>query len=55
MKKIRWGILGPGFISNMFVKGLKVIDDAEIVAVGSRSIERAKAFAEKRAPEFKGY
>jgi dihydrodiol dehydrogenase / D-xylose 1-dehydrogenase (NADP) len=43
--KIKWGILGPGTIANQFAKGLKHLEDAEIVAVGSRSLERAKEFA----------
>lgn len=44
---IKWGILGPGAISAKFAEGLAVLEDAEIVAVGSRSAERAKSFAEK--------
>lgn len=43
-KKIKWGILGAGGIAHSFVKGLQSLDDAEIVAVGSRSTERAEAF-----------
>jgi len=46
-KTIRWGILGPGAIAQKFATGLKALDDAELVAVGSRSADRAKAFAEK--------
>lgn len=45
-KKIRWGILGPGGIAHKFAAGLKVIPDAEIVAVGSRDRQRADAFAD---------
>lgn len=37
-KKIRWGILGPGTISQKFATGLKAIPDAEITAVGSRDL-----------------
>ncbi len=44
--KIRWGILGPGNIAHKFAKGLAVISDAELVAVGSRSLERANSFAD---------
>ena len=29
-EKIRWGILGPGTISQKFATGLKAIPDAEI-------------------------
>jgi len=41
----RWGILAPGTIAHHFADGLQVVPDAELVAVGSRSIERAAAFA----------
>lgn len=45
-KKIRWGILGPGTISQKFATGLKAISEAEITAVGSRDLQRANAFAD---------
>jgi len=47
MEVIRWGILGPGSIAHRFAEGLSVIPDAELVAVGSRSSERADVFADK--------
>jgi dihydrodiol dehydrogenase / D-xylose 1-dehydrogenase (NADP) len=48
MKKfINWGILGPGVIASSFAKGLSVLGDAKLVAVGSRSLDRAKAFAKE--------
>lgn len=42
---IRWGILGPGAISRRFAAGLRATEGAQLVAVGSRSGERAEAFA----------
>ncbi|MCG9130393.1 Gfo/Idh/MocA family oxidoreductase [Candidatus Poribacteria bacterium] len=44
-EKIKWGILGPGGIAHKFADALKAIPDAEIVAVGSRNLQRADAFA----------
>jgi predicted dehydrogenase len=45
MEKIRWGVLAPGRISHAFVTDLALVPDAELVATGSRSLERATAFA----------
>lgn len=42
---IKWGILGPGAIAHKFAQGLKVLPDAELIAVGSRSKEKADQFA----------
>ncbi len=47
MKKVKWGILGPGAIAHKFARGLEVIPEAELIAVGSRSYERAEAFADE--------
>lgn len=46
-RPIRWGILGPGSIAKKFATGLQSVDDAEFQAVGSRSMDRAKQFAEE--------
>ncbi|MDP6775589.1 MAG: Gfo/Idh/MocA family oxidoreductase [Candidatus Latescibacteria bacterium] len=43
---IRWGILGTGSIARKFADGLAVLDDADLVAVGSRSQDTADAFAD---------
>jgi predicted dehydrogenase len=45
MKKHKWGILAPGKISAKFSKGLKLLPNAELYAVGSRDEGRAREFA----------
>lgn len=47
MDKIRWGILSTGRIASVFVESLKVLPDAEILAVGSRSQASADTFGEQ--------
>lgn len=44
---IRWGILGPGRIAQAFAKGLQSVPDASLVACGSRTAEKAAAFADQ--------
>ena len=46
-KPIRWGILGPGRIADKVVPDFVHVPGAQVVAVGSRSQERADAFAER--------
>ncbi len=46
MNKIRWGILGCGRIAGKFASDLNLVADAELVALGSRSLEKANQFAE---------
>ena len=46
-KKYKWGILAPGKMSAKFTKGLKLLDNVELYAVGSRDLERAKQFAKE--------
>ena len=46
-KKIRWGILGTGWIAEKMVEALSVVNDASLVAVGSRTAEKANEFARK--------
>ena len=45
--RIRWGILSTGHIAEAFVSDLRLLPDAEAVAVGSRSSEAAAAFARR--------
>jgi predicted dehydrogenase len=47
MSKIRWGVAGPGGIATRFAEGMRLVDDGEITAVASRSIERATEFADR--------
>ena len=44
--KIRWGILSTAYIAHQFAEGLCALPDAQIAAVGSRSVETAASFAE---------
>jgi predicted dehydrogenase len=41
---IGWGILGTGSIARVFARELRRLPDARLVAVGSRSPERAEEF-----------
>lgn len=45
MKKYKWGILAPGKMSAKFTKGIKILENSELYAVGSRDMERAQKFA----------
>lgn len=46
-KKFRWAILGTGAVANRFAKALaNITDQAELVAVGSRTQDSAEKFAE---------
>ena len=44
---INWGIIGLGKISTQFVNDLLLVSDASLYAVGSRSQEKANAFAQE--------
>lgn len=47
MSKYKWGIIGPGSIANQFATALTPIENGELYAVASRSIERAESFAKQ--------
>jgi predicted dehydrogenase len=51
-KKIRWGILGGGKIANKFASDLKLVADAELMAIGSRDEAKASAFAGQHGIQF---
>src|SRR3954451_8158848 len=44
---IRWGILGCGRIARKFASDLRLVQDAELLAVASRNIETAQTFAKE--------
>jgi predicted dehydrogenase len=46
-ESLKWGILATGSIAKQFANGLKVSKTGTLVAVGSRSIETAKAFTDQ--------
>ena len=45
MASVRWGILGTGNIAQQFAGGLAALPDAQLVGVGSRTLETAQTFA----------
>ena len=48
---VRWGVLGPGGIATTFAEAVHHGTRSSVVAVGSRSAERAAAFAERHGVE----
>jgi predicted dehydrogenase len=44
---VNWGIVGPGGIATRFAQAMTMVDGGEIVAVASRSLDRAKSFADR--------
>lgn len=51
-EKIKWGILGLGKIAHSFAQGLSYVEDAQLVAVGSRSQQKAQQFAAKYGAKY---
>lgn len=44
----RWGVAGTGWMAEAFLDDFAHVPDAELVAVGSRTLDRAQAFASER-------
>ena len=44
---IRWGVIGPGAIAVGFADAMQMVEGADIVAVASRSQERADVYADR--------
>ena len=54
-KSIRWGVLGTGTVASQFLEGLKAVPDAQLWAVGSRTLSKAQTFAKQfNAPKAYG-
>ncbi len=51
--KIRWAILGCGKIARKFAADLKLVKDAELIAVGAREQSTADAFAKEFPAKYK--
>ena len=46
-KKLNWGIIGAGIIAEKMADALHRNKNSELLAVASKSIDRAQNFAEK--------
>jgi predicted dehydrogenase len=44
---VRWGIAGPGAIAARFADAIRMVDGGRVVAVASRSADRAEEFARR--------
>ncbi|PWR05907.1 oxidoreductase [Micromonospora acroterricola] len=47
----RWGILATGHIASRFAEDLRLVPDAELVAVGSRAADSAQRFADRHGAQ----
>jgi len=56
-RTVRWGVVGPGRIAESVLPDFAHVEGAEVVAVASRSQERAQAFADRHeiARAYGGY
>lgn len=48
-KTINWGIIGCGWIANMFAESAAVVDGVQVIAAASNTPGRAEAFAKKHS------
>ena len=46
-EQLRWGLIGTGWISDCFAADMAFADSGRVVAVGSRRLETANAFADR--------
>jgi predicted dehydrogenase len=53
MKIIKWGILGAGRIARKFAADLKLVEGAELIAVGSRTRQSADEFGKEFAIKYR--
>ena len=44
-RRTRWGVLSTGHIASVFARDLALLQEAELVAVGSRTLPKAESFA----------
>ena len=47
MRKVRWGLLGAGQLLDRWMKGFMQVEDAEVAAVASRTLETARIQASR--------
>ena len=47
MKKMKWAIIGTGWISHCFAQAFAATEKSQLVAVCSRKLETAQAFAKE--------
>ncbi len=52
MEKLKFAIMGAGLIANRFCDAVDLLEDCEVVAVSSKSMDRAKDFAERHQLEY---
>jgi len=48
---LRWGVIGPGWIAERFVQALQRSTRQQVIAVGSRDLDRSSAFAAEHGIE----